>query len=233
MSTADDFMALVQRKESLCPELRAYLERPRKKGDWPMLRHPLVYAVPYTAQMNALYNAQFKDRKERTEEKMKAKDYEGYVWMHERPYRLNAFIEVMRVIAPSPRRYGELLVEIHRDTENLSQNLSTWLMLWEEAERIGALGATMTTEERDALAALPATVTIYRGTDGRGWRGLSWTLDRNRAIWFANRFKAHRVGYCWKAEVRKADIYAFTNGRSENEIIVSPSKVKIHSHESV
>jgi hypothetical protein len=46
----------------------------------------------------------------------------------------------------------------------------------------------MDAEER---AALPDVVTILRGfTHAEGARGLSWTLDRERAEWFARRFRA-------------------------------------------
>ena len=60
----------------------------------------------------------------------------------------------------------------------------------------------MEQEERKALAALPDRLTIYRGVHIKKGtlRGLSWTLDRERAEWFANRW-AKRWPYLVEAEV--------------------------------
>jgi len=49
----------------------------------------------------------------------------------------------------------------------------------------------MTDEERAQVDPLPARVTVYRGANSFNKpSGLSWTLDREVAYWFANRFVA-------------------------------------------
>lgn len=65
-------------------------------------------------------------------------------------------------------------------------------------------------------------VTIYRGcrnSDKKGRTGLSWTLNKDKAIWFANRYNSKdAVVYC--AEIDKIHIVAFLENRGEKEVIV-------------
>ena len=49
---------------------------------------------------------------------------------------------------------------------------------------------------------------------------LSWTLDRDKAQWFAHRFGEN--GTVYEAQITKQHIYAFLNSRGESEVIVDP-----------
>jgi len=84
----------------------------------------------------------------------------------------------------------------------------------------------MEQEERKALAALPDRLTIYRGVHIKKGtlRGLSWTLDRERAEWFANRW-AKRRPYLVQAQVLKSDVRAHFLDRGEAEIVVLPNRL--------
>ena len=80
------------------------------------------------------------------------------------------------------KEYGKLLVDVWIDSENIWQNLELWGELWNEATRRHAMDA----KERKALNALPDEITIYRGAGEKyTLNGMSWTLDRDKAIWFA------------------------------------------------
>ena len=58
---------------------------------------------------------------------------------------------------------------------------------------------------------------VYRGYTH--WEnGYSYTLDKERAVWFANRFGQN--GKVKEMLVRKEDVFAYTNSREENEIII-------------
>ena len=61
---------------------------------------------------------------------------------------------------------------------------------------------------------------------GRG-KGLSWTQDREQAIWFAKRFHAvhGERGKVIEGICKKADVLAYFAGRDEQEIVVDPEKV--------
>ncbi|MCK0506329.1 hypothetical protein [Aromatoleum anaerobium] len=79
---------------------------------------------------------------------------------------------------------------------------------------------------------IPQTVRVWRGTSGglTGGRapGISWSLNRDVACWFAMRF-AGRVGrpVLLEAEVQRADIAYYTNERREQEVVIlrSPDAV--------
>ena len=78
----------------------------------------------------------------------------------------------------------------------------------------------MDKEEREYLKKLPNQVWIYRGASDKN--GLSWTLDREKAEWFAQR-NQHFMGEEMKVfekKVHKNRIFAYLNGRKEQEIIL-------------
>jgi hypothetical protein len=56
------------------------------------LRHPLVYQVPLWANGHA--NAYYLQKKKAVAEALENKNYNSYVYLHERPYRLQAFSEI-------------------------------------------------------------------------------------------------------------------------------------------
>jgi hypothetical protein len=70
--------------------------------------------------------------------------------------------------------------------------------------------------------------TIYRGVSGSSYyrkvRSFSWTLDRERAEWFAHRFDVLGLAdpAVYRAVVRREQVLAFFNGRQEQEIIGRP-----------
>jgi hypothetical protein len=73
---------------------------------------------------------------------------------------------------------------------------------------------------------LPETLTVYRGLQGSKakLRGLSWTLNLKIATWFANRFKLQ--GKVYSAQIKKKDIFFYSNERNEQECVLNPYKLK-------
>ena len=81
----------------------------------------------------------------------------------------------------------------------------------------------MDDRERKCLEELPDPVTIYRGVrsdHAKGVYALSWTLDHEKARWFANRYG--RQGQVYEAKIQKDHIHALFHGRGESEVIVDP-----------
>jgi len=81
----------------------------------------------------------------------------------------------------------------------------------------------MNEEEYAQFNELDDTVTIYRGVtpyNAENVKALSWTLDREKAEWFAHRFGED--GTVYEAQIDKKHIYALFNGRNESEVIVDP-----------
>lgn len=64
---------------------------------------------------------------------------------------------------------------------------------------------------------------VYRGASvGRNLRGLSWTRNLEKAVWFSNRFNTEgKHGYVQTAIVPKNEIFAYFNTRGEEEIVCS------------
>ena len=78
-------------------------------------------------------------------------------------------------------------------------------------------------------AHLPETVTVWRGTSAlpfkQAVRGLSWTVDRDCACWFAMRFAGKNGNpLVLKASVPKSNILMFTDSRSEREAVIFDKK---------
>jgi hypothetical protein len=70
--------------------------------------------------------------------------------------------------------------------------------------------------------------TVYRGVSGtrgeRKVRGLSWTADLDKACWFALGHSRYRDPAIYKARVTADDVFAYYNGRREQEFIVRPKR---------
>lgn len=79
-------------------------------------------------------------------------------------------------------------------------------------------------EEGDDLPA-DGQLTIYRGVAGpratRRVRGLSWTLDLDRACWFAARLYLDDPAI-YSAKVRPDEVFFYTDGRGEQEVVARP-----------
>jgi hypothetical protein len=89
--------------------------------------------------------------------------------------------------------------------------------------------------EPDDLAtfrALPSRITAWRGCNGRRpgrvRYGMSWTLDPDKARWFADRGEHLDLGYpvVLEATVLKEDVFAYYNERNERELVVRPGRVR-------
>ena len=121
-----------------------------------------------------------------------------------------------------------MLGDTWTDTENAWQHRQLWRRLWlsKRSER----DAVMHDEERSHLASLPDRFTIYRGvTRRRAFRGLSWTLDCQKAQWFNNLYRTidpHKGDVVLEAEISKADALAYFDCRNEQEIVVNPRALR-------
>ena len=70
------------------------------------------------------------------------------------------------------------------------------------------------------------TVTIYRGVKVNNYRGLSWTVDKSVAEWFARRFRDNGdKSYVFIGRINKKDILALFSSRNEKEVICDYQKI--------
>lgn len=198
----------------LHPDLQPYLE---DGAIGPQLRHPLVYSVPLWSNGHA--NALYEQKVKAVKEALANKKYSSYIFLHERPYRLNAFSLIQNKL--SDTQYWSLLSDIWTDTENQWQGIDKWKQLL--SSNRPSRHYLMTEDEFNHLQSLPDEVTIYRGCQaGVNENGLSWTLDKKKAEFFANRFS--KDGIILERTISKNDIVAVLTGRGESEVICEVKK---------
>ena len=77
----------------------------------------------------------------------------------------------------------------------------------------------MCSKDLATYSTFPDKLTIYRGVK-EPKLGMSWTLSKSKAEWFATRFSD--TGYLFKATANKSDILCYTDNRGEKEIIINP-----------
>jgi hypothetical protein len=198
----------------LHPELQA------RMFDGPMgkrISHPFVQEIFYAPEMNALYNKQFEAKSHAATVALAAKDYAKFIVFHEKPYRLDAFSIVQSDM--SDAMYWDTLSDLWIESENIWQNLRAWkgYLRSERSHREQFMSA----EDRRVFASLPVVLDIYRGHQGRNTKGISYTLSKEKAEWFANRFKSSKAaGQVKHRRVAKRDCFAYLGGRGEQEIII-------------
>ena len=217
MTQVEELMAkmVAEHSEPLNPALVPYLEQ---SGEgWMMLRHPLVYQVPFFSNGSA--NAYYQQKRNAVEKATGDKNYKQFVWLFERPYRLEAFTKIADKLSDTD--YWKLLSDIWVDTENQYAHLEEWKKLL--ASKRPNRHYMMTEEEDNILRALSQEVTIYRGCQkGINEDGLSWTLDKSKAKFFANRFG--KKGIILERTISKNDIVAVLLGRGESEVVCEVNK---------
>jgi hypothetical protein len=199
-----------ERNEELHPDLKPYLEDGILGAQ---IRHPLVYQVPLVSNGNA--NAQYAQKKQGLEDALIAGAYGRFIFLHERPYRLEAFKTIADKLPDA--KYWSLLSSIWTDTENGWQNIEQWKELFGSSRP--NRGFLMNEDEQFALNNLGDKFTVYRGCqEGLNEDGISWTLKREKAQWFANRFE--KAGVVLEKVITKQDAVALFIGRSESEVVV-------------
>lgn len=90
-------------------------------------------------------------------------------------------------------------------------------------------------EACNTIEKLPEKIRLYRGEGSKSTpheRAFSWTLDINRAYFFACRF-GNDDARILTAEANKEDVIEFITNRNENEIFIDPQNVNIISEKSL
>lgn len=222
MSTADELNDIMTRQEELDPELAAYYEEDGVLG-FPSIRHPLAYSVPHLS--NAMANHYLHQKQQALREALRKRDYEQAIWLHERPYRIDAFTQLCWHLGDS--RYWKLLGHIYTDTENLWQNLDDWVRCLTAERRYRS--HMMTGDERVALRQDNSPqFTVYRGFHDPGTvEGLSWTTNSIVGKFFARRLaQPGAKRYLAQGRVKRKDVLAYFDARSEYEMLILPGKVQ-------
>jgi hypothetical protein len=154
------------------------------------------------------------------------RDWHTYIFAHERPYRFDAIRTLIEDGNATIDDLWPVVGDAWRDSENIHQSTDEWLNLWRSPSR--RKRAAMNRADLDTWKALPAKLTIYRGVncddefdaEDAALTGLSWTLSRKKAIWFARRGSSQP--YVATGTIFKRHCFAYFSDRNEQEIVVDP-----------
>lgn len=202
--------------DGLNDELAYYYDEDDVLG-FPVIRHPLMYWIG-PADVN-LINDMFERKAAAVDDAYKNKNWNSYIYLHERPYRLDAFMDVADEMTDD--EYWETLGSIWVDSENIWQSRDVWSEML-ESDRPNR-NKIMTADEIADFEKLPDEITVYRGhIKGKNEDGLSWTTSEEKARWFANRLATgDDEPDVASGTVKKSDVVAYFTRRGESEIVVS------------
>ena len=133
-------------------------------------------------------------------------------------HRLSYFIEIRHKLKDI--EYWTILGFLWSMAHWPSESLNDWIYLFSSDRP--KRHKLMSLKEQKIFNELPEKVKIYRGHDKDHLDGLSWSLDKNIAEFFAYRY-VRRKSDCdfivTEKTVPKEDIVCYLNDRKENEVI--------------
>lgn len=206
---------LLCREEKLLPELKPY-EHNGRLGL--CIHHPLLIELFYNPDHAALVNERFRQKKRAATEAFEKKLWSSYIFLHERPYRLPALLRAVTAGMTEAAHY-RLVSDVWIDSENIWQHRNEWTLIWKSLVNPHLV---MSDAERLRYDHLPKEVVIWRGVRHHThWlKGLSWTMDKERAVWFAHRLatKANHPVVV-KGLIKREKILSYFDGRNESEVV--------------
>ena len=209
----------VKRQEPLIPELEAdYVESFEECMGMPCIFNKFVHTVMAVPHYFALYNEQYRFRSQAADKFLINKEFEKYLAVIEKPYRVEEFLKIQPMIEDD-QAYYNLFEDIWVCVENI------WQYKDQLALHIIERVATLPDHQRfDPAVKLNfdsnGELEIYRGVNKNGDHyGLSFTTDREQARWFSSRLCKSKEGYVRELTVTKDDIIFTTNRRAEKEVV--------------
>ncbi len=153
-----------------------------------------------------------------------SKDLHSIFFRINNPYKLAFFKYVNEYL--SEEDFAEALIYCYTLTEFTSDNTnvskSQMLNYFKKAKK----EYLMDEKELAKYNSLPEQVEIYRGVgDSRYKTEFSWTLNYNKAEWFANRFNSD-TPIIYSCLINKSDIITYIASRGEDEVIVNTKNLK-------
>ncbi len=222
-----DLHALMTTPEKLCPELQLHV---CDGALGKMIHHPLVIHIMFDPDRCGMINAQYYHKTTALEKHLQEGNITSAIFLHERPYRFEALTEyITDYDFDRHPDFWKTVGHVWTDSENIYESFEDWQWIWDSiaVNRESA----MSNEEQAEFAVLPDTLVIYRGVEPQGTElGMSWTTDRDKAVWFARRFNGR--GKVLKTEIAKSSALAYFTGRGESEIVVLPDMLGSVEEES-
>ena len=124
----------------------------------------------------------------------------------------------------SKKERSEIMHEVWISVENINNNVNVSQMETLKMLRKCNQKYLMGQENYEVYENLPDTFVVYHGLQENAREdGLSWTLSKDVAEWFAGRFE--NDGEVIEKVVHKTEVIAYFNDRDEEEIVLDIKKV--------
>jgi hypothetical protein len=214
-----DFTRRMQQIEPLRDELYDYVE---KWSHGHFIRHPFCNTPIIDLRRCGWIHDMIDERTRAADACFENQDWEGYirciefhsqaVWLAKDAHLLAddvywSLLMKSFIVQRCPWRQKDLFDRLFRADRPGRENL-------------------MSPEERDALALLPETLTVYRRYSADGFEGhadwIAWTLDRREAVWYANQWREAERPRLIAGKVKKSDVWAY---KREGNLLLPPETV--------
>jgi hypothetical protein len=170
-----------------------------------------IYGVADIATVNEIYSS----KSSKARKAFRAKNWDLYIALHEKPYRPSALARCVRA-GLRAEAYWRCVATVWIGTENYFQHKRLWRAIW-TAEQPGRQ-ASMNSKEQRILDCLSDEAIVWRGTaHPRTRNALAWTLSEKVARRFARRSLGPSFIIC--GAVKKGDVLALFLRRREHELV--------------
>lgn len=147
--------------------------------------------------------------------------------MREQIENCSSVMKIFMLLLPQYRlTFFKFVNEYLSDEDFKDMLLYSWILVEKPSNDVNVTKEEMLEwfKKLNYISDLSRVVTIYRGVDNElGRNGISWTLAKSKAEWFATRFTDNGIVY--SAKVKSKDILYYISERGEEEIIVDPKKL--------
>jgi hypothetical protein len=153
-----------------------------------------------------------------------------FVLCHTKAFRVYALRNALRKGGAyiKDKDYWETLRMVYETNQNPSGYWHTFRRFF--ASRRKNREYLMEPEERDLFRRLPDSFTVYRGYSRFRGEGMSWTLDRRVADWFAHRRADWGQPRVITGVARRDDVLALLESAGEAEVLVPDGLVTQQVH---
>lgn len=196
---------------------------------------PFICSHPFTNSMFAVVDGELKDLSvsknandflSMIKDMIHKADSLEQIFMHlNKSYYLTYFRLICNYL--SDKDFARWLSYSWISEENPNQDVNAPLSICISWFRKSVKQYLMNKEEFAYYKALPNVIKVYRGVgQNRNPDGLSYTVNKDEAIWFANRWGGED-NYLIEIDVPKKYVLAYFNSRNEEEIVVNTSKKEV------
>ena len=172
-------------------------------------------------------------KKQELDKAIEQQNWDKVFMLVEKPFRLNWLEENIDLIKDD-KQYYNFLKDAYMMTEFPMNGFSNYRDLLDLFYARKNSKLMLDKDELKLLNSLPNEVKIWRGVKVDDVLdddniGLSFTLNKDKAIWFAERFAQAGVSQAIliEAVVKRDDILSIFLNRDEEEVIVNPEDIKI------